>query len=345
MSHDLALDEARATALARIPLGHLDREYPNKLDHVLVGDADLVSPRTIHPIFYGSFDWHSCVHGYWTVTELWRRFPSLPEGPRILAMVDAHLTPENVAAEVVYLARPSARTFERPYGWGWLLALAAGLERHETDTGRRWAATLRPLATSFAERFLAWFPRATYPVRAGTHGNTAFAMALALDWSRVVDHDALERAIREKALAWYARDRDCQAWEPSGDDFLSPALVEAELMRRVLEPEAFVAWLGAFLPRLVDRDPTTLFAPPTVSDRSDGKIVHLDGLCSSRAFCLYGIAGALDERDPRRGILRETADAHLAAALPRVTGDYMGDHWLASFALLALVAREGADHR
>lgn len=339
MTVDLHLSEARASELARIPLGHLTREYPNKLDHVITGDADLESPRALHPIFYGSFDWHSCVHGYWTITELLRRFPSIPEAPRIRSLVDAHFTPENVAAELAYLARPSSKGFERPYGWGWLLALAAGLARNRTSEGARWSRTLRPLADAFAKRFLDYLPRATYPVRAGTHGNTAFAMALAIDWARVTEHTVLEHAIREKARAWYDADRDCQAWEPSGDDFLSPALVEAECMRRVLDPDAFGEWLSAFLPRLANGEPKTLFAPPTVSDRTDGKIVHLDGLSSSRAWCLYGIASGLSENDARIPTLRAAGDAHLAASLPHITGDYMGDHWLASFALLASIAR------
>lgn len=342
----LDLDEARASALARIPLGHLGREYPSKLDHVLVGDEDLRSPRALHPIFYGSFDWHSCVHGYWTVTTLLRRFPSLPEAAEIRAVVDRHFTAANVAVEVAYLARPSSKTFERPYGWGWLLALAADLSRNTTEDGRRWASTLRPLATAFADRFLDYLPRATYPVRAGTHGNTAFAMALAMEWANIEGHQDLARAIRDKAVAWFASDRDCQAWEPSGDDFLSPALVEAECMRRVLEPDAFARWLSGFLPRLSNGEPATLFAPATVSDRTDGKIVHLDGLNSSRAWCHYGIASTIaarDPSDPRIAKLRDAADLHLGSSLPHVVGDYMGDHWLASFALLALLARDSGN--
>lgn len=343
----LDLDEARASALARIPLGHLAREYPSKLDHVIDGEHDLRSPRALHPIFYGSFDWHSCVHGYWTVTSLLRRFPSIPEAERIRALVDAHFTSDNVAAEVAYLARSSSTTFERPYGWGWLLALSADLSCSTTLEGRRWASTLRPLANAFADRFLEYLPRATYPVRAGTHGNTAFAMALAMDWANVAERADLARAIREKAVAWFDADRDCQAWEPSGEDFLSPALVEAECMRRILEPDSFARWLARFLPRLSGGEPATLFVPATVSDRRDGKIVHLDGLNSSRAWCQYGVASTLaahDPADPRIEKLREAADLHLGSSLPHVIGDYMADHWLASFALLALLARSGNNH-
>lgn len=340
---NLDLDEARASMLARIPLAHLGREYPSKLDHVIEGDHDLRSPRALHPIFYGSFDWHSCVHGYWTVASLLRRFPSIPEAARIREVVDAHFTAANVAVEVAYLARPSSKTFERPYGWGWLLALAAELSRNTTHDGRRWASALRPLATAFADRFLEYLPRATYPVRAGTHGNTAFALALAMDWATVEDHEELARVLREKAIAWFASDRDCQAWEPSGDDFLSPALVEAECMRRALEPDAFAGWLARFLPGLTSSEPATLFTPASVSDRTDGKIVHLDGLNSSRAWCHHGIAHTLaarDPSDPRIATLRAAGDLHLGSSLPHIVGDYMGDHWLASFALLALLARD-----
>jgi hypothetical protein len=320
--------------LAGIALGHVTREYPNKLDHILRGPEDLKGPRALHPIFYGSFDWHSCVHGYWLCATLYRRFPELPEATRIRALVDAHFTDENVAREVAYLAVPAQATFERPYGWAWLLELAAELARHESDEGQRWSRTLAPLARAFAARFLAYLPRATYPVRAGGHANTAFALALALDYG----DDELARAVRAKAEAWYGGDRDCQAWEPGGDDFLSPALVEVECMRRVREPAAFSSWLDGFLPRLGAGQPAALFEPAVVSDRADGRIAHLDGLNLSRAWCLRSLSGTLDPDDARRPLIAEAADRHLAASLPHVTGDYAGEHWLATYALLALTA-------
>ncbi len=323
-----------AALYARTALGHVTREYPNKLDHVMGGPGDAKGPRDLHPVFFGSFDWHSCVHGWWTLFTLARLHPDMPEAPRIQTLADELFTPDNVAVETAYLVRPESRGFERPYGWAWLLMLAAELERH--DDGR--ADALRPLTRAFVKRFSDFLPLADYPVRVGTHYNTAFALSLALDYAGVAGDDALAALCRERALRWHSGDRDCQAWEPSQDEFLSPALMEAGLMRRVLEPDAFAAWFDAFLPRLGRREPATLLAPAGVSDRSDGKIAHLDGLNLSRAWCWREIASVLGDDDPRRAIAREAARAHLDAALPHVTGDYMGEHWLASFALLALLA-------
>ncbi|SFS73570.1 DUF2891 domain-containing protein [Brevundimonas viscosa] len=331
------LDAALASRFADAALDHVTREYPNKLDHVLAGPDDVLGPRALHPIFFGSFDWHSCVHGWWTLFTLLRRFPDLPEAPRIRALAGELFTGANVATEAAYLARPESRGFERPYGWAWLLMLAAEMDRHEDDQGRRWASDLRPLALAFAERFRAFLPLAAYPVRVGTHYNTAFALRLTLDWAEIND-PALADLCRTRALDWHSGDRDCQAWEPSQDEFLSPALIEAALMRRVLPARAFLEWFDAFLPQLADGQPATLFRPASVSDRSDGKIAHLDGLNLSRAWCWCEIAAALPPGDPRAAAAMAAADVHLAAALPHVTGDYMGEHWLASFALLALTA-------
>ena len=332
------LDATIASKLARTALGHVTREYPNKLDHVLQGPEDLQGPRALHPIFYGSFDWHSCVHGYWLLVHLHRRFPELPEAEEIRAVVDAHFTPDNVAVELAYLARPSSKTFERPYGWAWLLKLAADLAQHRGAEGKRWHQTLAPLADAFAERFLDHLPQAAYPIRAGTHFNTAFALALALEYATVHLHPHLRPALMDKAIAWYGADLACQAWEPSGDDFLSPTLIEAECMRRVLPPDEFAAWLSGFLPHLAAGEPATLFTPARVTNRSDGKIAHLDGLNLSGAWCFRSLAAALDDDDPRQAVMLAAADTHLSASLPHVTGDYMGEHWLATYALLALGA-------
>lgn len=329
-----------AALYARTALGHVTREYPNKLDHVLESAADAQGPRALHPVFFGSFDWHSCVHGWWTLFSAYRLYPDNAAAADIRTLADSLFTTDNIAAEVDYLARPSSRGFERPYGWAWCLMLAAELARHETDEGRRWAATLQPLADAFAQRFMAFLPLATYPVRVGTHYNTAFALRLVLDYAQVRGDTGLAALCRERALAWHGTDEDCQAWEPSQDEFLSPALMEAELMRRVLPAAAFVDWLDRFLPRLAEEQPQTLFAPASVSDRSDGKIAHLDGLNLSRAWCWRGIASALPTDAPRRSVALSAAAHHLDVALPQVTGDYMGEHWLASFALLALLAAE-----
>ena len=327
-----------ADRFARLALSHVGREYPHKLDHVLVEDADAQAPRDLHPIFFGSFDWHSCVHGYWLLARLHRRFPKSAAAPAVRAQLDHAFTPQKLAVELAYLARPSSRGFERPYGWAWLLMLQAELLRHETGEGRRWAATLRPMAEAFAERFCAHLPLADYPVRAGTHANTAFALALAHDYARMAGDQRLAELIKARALDWYGADADCQAWEPSGDDFLSSALIEALALQRVLEPEAFRAWFAGFLPRVAQRSPASLFTPAKVADRSDGKIAHLDGLNLSRAWCWREIAAALDPHDPAKLMAAEAADRHLEAGLPHVAGDYMGEHWLATYALLALEA-------
>ena len=325
-----------ASRFARIALGHVTREYPNKLDHVLEGPADARGPRDLHPIFFGSFDWHSCVHGYWLLATLLRREPAIPEAGVIRALFDTAFTASNVAGEVAYLARPSARGFERPYGWGWLLKLQAELMAHDAP----WAAAHQPLAAAFADRFRDFLPKAHYPIRTGVHSSTAFALALAQDYARAARDAGLTALFAEKARAWYLADRDAPAWEPSGDEFLSATLMEAECLRRLLRPAEFAPWLAAFLPRAAQRQPASLFTPAAVSDRSDGKIAHLDGLNLSRAWCWRELAASLPPGDPVAAIAEATAREHLAASLPHVAGDYMGEHWLASFALLALTAGE-----
>jgi hypothetical protein len=332
------LTPALASRFATLALKHLTREYPNKLTHSLDGPQDVQGPRALHPVFYGSYDWHSCVHGYWLVTRLLARYPGLPEAAQIRSVVDAHFTADKMAGEAAYLDLPHNRGFERPYGWGWLLALAAQLAAMPDDDGRRWSRTLAPLTERFVERFTAFLPKAIYPLRVGTHFNTAFALSLALDFARQTGHDALAALIVDTARRWHLGDAHCQAWEPSGDEFLSPALMEAELMRRVLPPAEFDGWFARFLPELAERRPATLFTPATVTDRSDGKIAHLDGLNLSRAWCQRALARALADGDPRRAVLLDAADTHLSTALAHVAGDYMGEHWLASFALLALEA-------
>ena len=317
-----------ASRFAQAALGHVEREYPNKLDHVLLGDADAQTPSALHPLFFGSFDWHSCVHGYWLLARLLALQPELPAAAAIQALFTRRITPAAVAAESAYLERSSSRGFERPYGWAWLLALAQALpEPHAT--------TLRPLATAFAARFQTYLPSLTYPLRAGTHGNTAFALVLALTHP----DPALHSVIRSRAHHWFGADRDCPGWEPSGDDFLSSALIEALCMAHILPGSAFSDWLAGFLPRLEAGEPAALFRPATVSDRSDGKLAHLDGTNLSRAWCMRALANRVPSLAPP---LLQAADAHIAASLPHVTGDYMGEHWLASFALLALEGLPGS---
>ncbi len=326
------LTPAIADRFAAIALGHVAREYPHKLDHVMDGPGDAMTPRALHPIFFGSFDWHSCVHGYWLLLRVRRLFPEIASASAIDALVDAMFSPANVAVELAYLERPSSRGFERPYGWAWLLALHREAQRHE-DKG--WADALAPLARAFADRFQAFLPKLTYPLRVGTHFNIAFAMLLAREWAEANDA-ALVELIGARARDYFGGDKGCPGWEPGGDEFLSSALTEALLMKRVLAPDDFRGWLNGFLPGLAQGEPASLFTPAFVSDRSDGKIAHLDGFNLSRAWCWRGIADALD---PDAAVLaRATAQHHLDASLPYVAGDYMGEHWLATFALLALTA-------
>jgi hypothetical protein len=318
--------------LAGTALGHVTREYPYKLDHVLCSVEDALPPRVLHPIFFGSFDWHSCVHGWWTLLTLRRLFPDIGAAAAITELADSSFTSEAVAVELDYLNRPYSRGFERPYGWAWLLQLHLEASGHQEP----WARNLEPLARAFADRLRGYLELLTYPIRVGTHFNTAFALVLSLEWAEMFDARLAEQ-IRERALHWFGGDRDCQAWEPGGDEFLSSALCEALCIARA-QPSRFPDWFSGFLPRVTVREPATLFTPAIVSDRSDGKIAHLDGLNLSRAWCWLSIAPLLPPAE--RDVAAQAAAEHLSAALPHVSGDYMGEHWLATFALLALLAAD-----
>ena len=329
------MTDALADRFMAVALGHVTREYPHKLDHVLCGPADVRTPQDLHPIFHGSFDWHSCVHGYWMLARLLRAHPASANAGAIRVLFDRMLTADKVEGECRYLDGLATRGFERPYGWAWLLKLAEELSLHD----RRWFDVLAPLATIFADRLRAYLPLTTYPVRVGTHANTAFALRLAADYAASTKDAAFLRLLTDTVLRWYEADGSCPAWgEPGGDDFLSPALIEAECMRRLLPVDRFPAWFDRFFPDLPGQRPTALFAPAIVSDRTDGKIAHLDGLNLSRAWCWRALSHALPDNDPRRLILRDAADRHLEAGLPHVTGDYMGEHWLATYATLALLS-------
>jgi hypothetical protein len=324
-----------AASFARIALGHVEREYPHKADHVMGGNADAYIPHRVHPIFYGSFDWHSCVHGYWLLARVRRLFPDLAEVAAIDALFARAFTPDKVEVERAYLDRPSARSFERPYGWAWALMLASELIVADNPH----APTLQPLADAFVARFQAFLPKLRYPVRAGFHSNTAFALVLADRYARMVGDADFRTLLRARAWSWFARDRSAQAWEPSGEDFLSPTLTEALAMQALLPADAFGDWFAAFLPDLAARQPAALFTPAQVSDRSDGKIAHLDGLNLSRAWAMRSLARSASGAVARA--LDEAAACHLSTAIGEVTGDYMGEHWLASFAMLALTGTDG----
>ncbi|WP_380781081.1 DUF2891 domain-containing protein [Sphingomonas sp. R86520] len=327
MTH--VIDSATGSRFAELTLGHLTREWPYKLDQVLAGPADLALPRTLHPVFHGSFDWHSCVHGWWQVMRLARLFPDMAQAGAIEALADRMLVPDRIEGELAYLDRPNTGGFERPYGWAWLLALHDELAQR---SDRSWAAAVEPLARAFARRFSAYLPKLIYPVRSGKHDCTAFALVHAVRWARTYDVP-LADLIEARARVWFGQDRDCRPWEPSGEDFLSATLCEATLMQMILGAD-FPQWLAGFLPDPYGAATMCLRTPAVVTDRSDGRLAHLDGVNLSRAWCWRRIADALP--DPARA--RAIADAHLAEALPHLADDYMGEHWLATFALLALEA-------
>ncbi len=332
------LDGEAASLFAGLALHGITREYPNKLDHTMNDGTEVLSPSTLHPVFYGSYDWHSCVHGHWLLVRLLRTVPDLTNAEEIRSTLNDLITPEKMAVEVAYLDQPSRASFERTYGWAWLLKLAEELHGWDDEDGKRWSLTLEPLAQAFAQRYLDFLPKQDYPIRRGVHPNTAFGIAFALDYARAVGHGELEDLLLERALTYFREDRDYPAqWEPDGDDFFSRSLMEADLMRRVLGEEAFAPWFHDFLPGLVDGLPITLLTPANVSDRNDPKIVHLDGLNLSRAWCMRSIAGALPQGDPVRGVLLASATRHAEATLPHIaSGSYAGEHWLATFAVYML---------
>jgi len=308
--------EEQAAAFAAAALANVTREYPRHVSHLMKGRGETLDQRQLHPAFYGSYDWHSAVHMHWTLARVLRLYPSLSLAKAITERLDAHLSTGALRTELRYFA--GTHTFERPYGWAWLLELQAELLRLGNA---QWPDAVRPLADELARRMAGFVKGAPYPIRAGSHGNTAFACLLSLDYARVAGDSDLDHQIKTAARRWYGKDRDAPlAYEPSLDDFLSPALVEAALMREVLPPREFADWLKTFLPSME-------FQPPKAADRSDAKQSHLDGLALSRAWCFTRLGHP------------EAAQRHLAAGLPHVVGGhYVGEHWLASFATLALTA-------
>jgi hypothetical protein len=332
------LDPARAYAsrFARVALDNIGREYPNKPDHVLQGADDALAPRTLHPVFYGCYDWHSAVHMHWSLAHLLRRFPDLPEAANIRAALSDGLQAAKVADEIAYLQQPGRETFERPYGWAWLLKLQAELDAlaEITPPAVRWRDALQPLADAVVDRTLHHLPLATYPVRAGTHGNSAFGLLLTLDYAERRQHLALRKLIARKANDWFGRDRRYPAaYEPGGEDFLSPGLVEAVLMLRLVDGCSFADWWEVFRPDSLDLRAWLL--PVQVSDRNDFRLAHLDGLNLSRAWCWKQLLPQLPSS--LQDVVGKSIEAHLAAALPHAAeGAYARTHWLASFALLAL---------
>lgn len=329
------ISATQASRFAKLALKCVAKEYPNKLDHVMNHADDVKGPKTLHPAFYGCYDWHSSVHGHWMLVHLLRHFPELPEANEIRKALNANLTTENLAVETAYLKQPNRQSFERTYGWAWLLKLAEELYIRKDTDGQKWSRAIQPLADAFVERYLNFLPKQTYPIRTGVHPNTAFGLAFAIDYARTTRNQKLEALLKERSLTYFAKDENYPAaWEPGGDDFFSAALLEADLMRRVLEPGEFQQWFSRFLPDLARGEPASLLKPAIVTDRTDPKLVHLDGLNLSRAWTMRSIAAALAANDPARASLTHAAKLHKEAGVAHVaSGDYAGEHWLASFAV------------
>ncbi len=322
---------ADASRFARLALKCVRQEYPNKPDHVMADAADVRGPKAMHPAFYGCYDWHSSVHGHWLLARLLRQYPTLPEAAEIRKALDENLTEKGIAGEVAYLNEKERKSFERTYGWAWALKLEEELLINPSPDSQRWAQNLKPLAAALAKRYEGFLPKQTYAIRTGVHPNTAFGIAFALDYARAAKDQKLEELLVERAKTYYNGDKNYPAsWEPGGEDFFSPALLEADLMRRVLSTEDFTAWFHAFLPVL----PESLLKPAIVGDRSDPKLVHLDGLNLSRAWCMRNIVRALPSNDPGKKLLADASASHFSAGLSNVaSGHYEGEHWLATFAV------------
>ena len=329
------ITEPIASRLASLALGCIQKEFPNRPDQTLNSADDLQRPRALHPAFYGCFDWHSAVHGHWMLVRLLRVFPKMDQSAAIRAALSQNLSEENLLAEAAYLKRPGTDGFERPYGWAWLLKLAEELQTRNDVDASRWTLYLKPLAAAIVDRYMNFFPKLTYPLRTGTHSNTAFGLAFALDFARTANEQTLANLIQERSSTYFARDRDYPAQlEPGGEDFFSACLMEADLMRRVMDRVEFTKWFREFLPDLYRGAPERLLEPAAVTDRTDGRLVHLDGLNLSRAWCMQSIVGALPNDSPEQARLASAARRHAEVGLRHVaSGNYMGDHWLASFAV------------
>ena len=326
------LNQAEADKLVSLPLHCVETPYPYKTGWVLASAADLQPPSLVHPVFFGCFDWHSAVHGYWSLVTLLSQFPQLTQADAVKSVLNRNLSAENVAQEAAFFKKDINASFERTYGWAWLLKLQLELQQWQDPMAKQLAANLQPLTDVIVQRYLDFLPRLRYPVRVGEHSNTAFGLSFAYDYAEQTGHSALKTLITERAKAFYLQDKQCPLnWEPSGYDFLSPCLEEMGLMQRILPADEFTSWLQAYLPQLSKPDFT--LATGEVGDRTDGKLVHLDGLNFSRAWNLYRLA----KQYPQYAHLTAVADQHLAYSYPNLIGDsYEGGHWLGSFAIHAL---------
>jgi len=326
------LNVTEANRLASLPLVCMQVEYPNKLGQSLNDSTHLKNPKTLHPAFYGCYDWHSSVHGHWSLVSLLKRFPNLDKAQTIRKKLRENISKENIETEVAYFGMKGNKTYERTYGWAWILKLSEELQTWDDPMAKELHANLQPLVTIVVQGYLDFLPKLNYPIRVGEHSNTAFGMSLAWDYAKTTNTTELQKVIESSVNRFYMNDKACPlSWEPSGFDFLSPCLQEADLVRKVLAPAKFNTWFNAFLPQLVK--PTFKLETGRVSDRTDGKLVHIDGLNFSRAWCLYGIAESI----PEYSHLKQIASEHINYSLPNIVDDnYEGTHWLGTFALYAL---------
>jgi hypothetical protein len=333
-SAGVAMDPGAAARFAGLALKCLHDEYPNHISLTMDRDADAHPPRELTPAFYGCFDWHSDVHGHWLLVRLLRLMPDAPFASQARGELARSFTPQNIAGELSYLKHPGRASFERPYGLAWLLRLSAELREWNDPQAKQWSVTLQPLETEAASRIKMWLPKLHYPIRIGEHDQTAFSFGLIWDWAGVAADTEMRALLKDAAKRFYMKDRNCPlSYEPSGEDFLSPCLAEADFMRRVLDTRAFAAWLSTFLP-VISQTSGGWLQPGVVTDRSDPKLAHIDGLNLSRAWMLEGIAHGLPKGDLRISGLLAVAAQHRDAALPAVTGEhYEGGHWLGTFAV------------
>jgi len=329
----LQLTKKGASHFAQLALTCIQQEYPNKLGQVLKDETSLQNPKTLHPAFYGCFDWHSSVHGHWMLVRLLKLFPDMPEAAQIRSMLNTNLSNANIQGEVKYLETAS-KSWERMYGWSWLMKLSEELYDWDDPDGRQWKSNLQPLTDLIIERYIDFLPKQTYAVRTGVHPNTAFGLSFALEYAERAKHDALKNIIIARAKDYFLNDTDCPAnWEPSGEDFLSACLEEAKLMSKVLSANEFQSWFKKFLPK---KKMKALVNPAEVSDRSDPKLVHLDGVNLSRAWCIYSLLPYVKKKKTKK-LLIKAAARHLNATVPYIASEYYeGTHWLASFAVYAL---------
>ena len=331
---ETTMNTATVERFAGLALECVHQEYPNKIAHVLQSDEDVAPPRELTPAFYGCFDWHSSVHGHWLLTRLSKLYPDAEFTAAAEAGLAQSLSKEKLAGDATYLAGEGRASYERPYGLAWLLCLAEELHTWDDEDGQQWSKNLAPLEGEAANRLRVWLPKLYYPIRTGEHSQTAFAFGLVLDWAETVEDEEMADLVKGKALQFHLEDLDCPLeYEPSGQDFLSPCIAEADLMRRILPPRQFASWLDGFLPGIPTDGGAGWLPVGVVTDRTDGKLAHLDGLNLSRAWMLEGIVAGLPEDDPRRAALQAAADTHRKVGLAAVTGEhYEGGHWLASFA-------------